>query len=390
MKKCFAMFVVVLVMLGVWAPLSLTQVPLSGTVKGTVRGADGKPLVDAIVVWVNQENGQEYQLKTDKNGDYFHLGLSPGPYNVTLYKNADRLKAGKELTHATNFQVQLGGNATAGSGTEKNELPFDLKKAEDQAKRLGLTREQRKQIQEIIEKQEKSNGTIKVLNEKIVAANTAAKSGDYDGAISILTEATQMDATRDILWAELAYAYHGSATKQTDPAEKSKRLQDAITDYDKAIDIKMKALETAATKNPDGNKRLAAYYNNLGEAKGEAGKFEDALKSYTQAAQLNPDRAASYYYNAGVMLTNAGKVDEAIAALDKCIAADPTKADAYYQKGVNMIGDATLQGDKTVAPAGTADAFNKYLELAPTGPFADAAKQKLASIGAPVQSSLGK
>ena len=90
------------------------------------------------------------------------------------------------------------------------------------------------------------------------------------------------------------------------------------------------------------------------------------------------------------MLTNAGKVDAANEAFDKCIAADPTKADAYYQKGLNMMGKATLQGDKMVAPPGTAEAFQKYLELQPTGQYADVAKQMLASIGAPVQTSLGK
>jgi len=70
----------------------------------------------------------------------------------------------------------------------------------------------------------------------------------------------------------------------------------------------------------------------------------------------------------GAVLTNAGKGDDAIAAFDKCIAADPTRADAYYQKGVNLIGKATLQGDKTIAPPGTAEAFNKYLELQPPAP----------------------
>ena len=69
---------------------------------------------------------------------------------------------------------------------------------------------------------------------------------------------------------------------------------------------------------------------------------------------------------------------------DRCIAADPTKADAYYQKGLNMMGKATLQGDKMVAAPGTAEAFNKYLELAPTGPNAQNAKDMLASIGASV------
>ena len=82
-------------------------------------------------------------------------------------------------------------------------------------------------------------------------------------------------------------------------------------------------------------------------------------------------------------------MDDAIAAFDKVIATDPTKADAYYWKGVNMIGKATLQGDKMVAPPGTAESFQKYLELQPTGQYADAAKQMLTSIGASVETSFG-
>ncbi len=225
------------------------------------------------------------------------------------------------------------------------------------------------------------------MNEKIVAASTAAKAGDYETAIATLTEATQIDATRDVIWAQLADAYRGSAPKQTDPAEKAKRLQAAVEDYQKAIDIRQKMMETK--KDPDDNKRLAAYYNNLGDACNRSGKIDDAVKAYTQAATLNPEGAAGYYFNIGAVLTNAGKVDDAIAAFDKCIAVDPNRADAYYQKGVNLIGKATLQGNKMVAPAGTAEAFNKYLELQPTGPYADVAKQMLSSIGAPVETGFG-
>ena len=83
-------------------------------------------------------------------------------------------------------------------------------------------------------------------------------------------------------------------------------------------------------------------------------------------------------------------MDDAIVAFDKVITSDPNRADAYYWKGVNMIGKATLQGDKMVAPPGTADCFQKYLELQPTGTYADAAKQMLASIGASVETSFGK
>jgi tetratricopeptide (TPR) repeat protein len=90
------------------------------------------------------------------------------------------------------------------------------------------------------------------------------------------------------------------------------------------------------------------------------------------------------------VLTNTGKVDEAIAAFDKALQADPTRADAYYWKGIDLMGKATVKGDKMVAPAGTAEAFNKYLELAPNGKYADPAKQMLASIGATVETSYGK
>ena len=59
-------------------------------------------------------------------------------------------------------------------------------------------------------------------------------------------------------------------------------------------------------------------------------------------------------------------------------------------KSLNLLGKATLQGDKTIAPPGTAEAFQKYLELAPTGPNADSAKALLASIGSTVETSYGK
>jgi tetratricopeptide (TPR) repeat protein len=376
MKKHFAVFALVLLMLGLCAPPVFAQA--AGTVKGVCKDVDGKPIADAVVLYANQDNGQKYTLKANKKGEYFSLGIASGSYNVILYRTADDAKANKELFHVNKFTVTL----------DENTLDFDLQKEQQKAAQgVGLTPEQLKARQEAQEKQEKERNTIKSLNEKIVAANTAMRAGDFDSAVATLTEALQVDTTHDVIWGQLGDAYRGSASKQTDPAEKSKRLQEAVTDYQKAIEIRQKAMETK--KDPDDNKRMAAYYNNMGEAASKSGKIDDAVKAYTQAATLNPEGAAGYYYNIGAVLTNAGKVDDAIAAFDKCIAADPTKAEAYYQKGVNLIGKATLQGDKMVAPTGTAEAFNKYLELAPTGPYADVAKQMLASIGAPVETGFG-
>ena len=376
MKKHFAILLFVILALGLCVPPVLAQ--SSGSVKGTAKDNQGNPIPDATVVWANMDNGQKYTIKTNKKGEYFSLGLAPGKYLVTLYKNADDMKAGKELDHVKGFPVQL----------DENTLDFDLKKdMENAAKGQGLSPEQLKQMQEQQAKAAKETTTVKTLNEKLNAAKTSADAGDFDTAIASLTEATQVDATRDLLWFKLGDYYRMSATKQTDPAEKQKRLASAIEDYQKAIDLKKAA---ANDKDPSAAKSLAAYYNNLAEAYAKSNKVDDAVKTYALAAQADPTGAAGYYFNTGAVLTNAGKIDDALAAFDKVIATDPTRADAYYWKGVNMIGKATLQGDKMVAPPGTAEAFQKYLELQPTGTYADAAKQMLTSIGSSVETTFGK
>jgi tetratricopeptide (TPR) repeat protein len=376
MKKHFAILFFVVVALGLCVPPIVAQA--SGTVKGAAKDAQGNPVADAVVVFSNQDNGQKYTLKTNKKGEYFSLGISPGKYNVTLYKNADDQKAGKELDHVNGFPVQL----------DENTLDFDMKKEqENQAKGQGMTAEQLKAIQEQQEKQKKEVNTVKALNDKLNAAKTAADAGDYDTAIAALNDATQMDPTRDLIWFKLGDYYRMSAPKQTDPAEKQKRLGSAVEAYQKAVQLKQAA---PADKDPAAAaKTLAAYYNNLAEAYAKSGKVDDAVKTYALAAQTDPSAASQYYFNTGAVLTNAGKVDDAISAFDKVIASDPNKADAYYWKGVNLIGKATLQGDKMVAPPGTAEAFQKYLELQPTGTYADAAKQMLTSIGSSVETSFG-
>jgi len=376
MKKHLAVFALVLLVFGVCTSPVFAQ-GASGSVKGVCKDADGNPIADGIVVYANQDNGQKYTLKTNKKGEYFSLGVGAGSYNVTLYKNADDLKANKELFHQNKFTVTL----------DENTLGFDLKKlAAETAKGQGLTPEQIKAQQEAQEKQKKEVGTVKQLNEKLAAAKVASDAGDFDTAIADLKAANDIDATRDLIWFKLGDAYRVSATKQTDAVEKQKRLDSAVEAYQKALQLKQAA---ANDKDPNATKTLAAYYNNLAEAYSKAGKIDDSVKTYQQAALADPTGAAQYYFNMGAVLTNAGKADQAIDAFDKCIAADPTKAEAYYQKGVNLLGKATLQGEKMVAAPGTAEAFQKYLELVPTGGHSEEAKAMLASIGAPVETGFG-
>jgi tetratricopeptide (TPR) repeat protein len=345
----------------------------TGTIKGTCKNMDGSPIVGANVEWANTDNGRKYNLKTNKKGEYFSLGIEPGKYKVTLSQD------GKQLDQVNNFPV----------GLDEAVLDFDLKKSQaEAAQQKGISPEQLKQMQEAQSKNAKEVDTVKTLNEKLAAANQAMQTGDFETAVTTLNEATQIDPSRDLLWARLGDANLGAGPKQTDTTEKAKRYGDAVTDYQKAIDLKKKTME--ASPKPEDAKYLAAYYNNLGQAQARTGQIDESVKSYDQAAQLNPAGAAQYYYNQGAVLTNTGKVDEANAAFDKSIAADPNKAEAYYQKGVNLINKATTDKSGKVIPApGTAEALNKYLELQPTGPFAEGAKGMLQYIGSSIETSYG-
>ena len=365
--------------------LGLCSVPVfaqaSGTVKGACKDAEGNPIAGAVVEYDNLDNGQKYSLKTNNKGEYFSLGITPGKYRVVLFKTPDDQKANKELYHIAGFQVQL----------DENVLDLDLKKeAERQAKGEGLSAEEMKARQEQAAKQQKETNTVKTLQGKLDAANAAITAKDYDTAITNLTEANQVDPSRDVLWYRLGDAYRLSAATQTDSAEKQKRYDSAIESYNKAIQLLQDGIQNGKEKDAaKANQKLAGFYTNLADAYARDRKIDDAVKSYEAAAKTDPSSAAGAYFNIGAVYTNAGRVDDANAAFDKCIAADPTRAEAYYQKGVNLLGKATLQGDKTIAPPGTAEAFQKYLEMAPTGPNAQSAKDLLASIGSSVETSYG-
>src|SRR6266581_942130 len=117
----------------------LVTVPAVGqtaTVKGVCKDAQGNPIIDAQVVWHNNDNGRTFNLKTNKKGEYFSLGIEPGKYTVTLSKDGKQLDSQKKIV--TSDEITL---------------DFDEKQAQEQAiqdtaKKQGMTPEQVKQMQE--------------------------------------------------------------------------------------------------------------------------------------------------------------------------------------------------------------------------------------------------
>jgi tetratricopeptide (TPR) repeat protein len=352
MKKTLR-FIAIAALLAVCIPVFAQML---AKVHGTAKDENGKPIVGARVEYYSKESGRKYNVTTDKKGEWFSIGITPGTYDVTLYVN------NKEVTNAKGYQVSF--------NKEQNELDFDLaadrKRAESQ-----LTEEQKKQMETATKEREK----VKGLNEMLAKAKAASDAGQYDEAVTIMQQATQADPTRDLLWFRLGEALRLAAGKTTEKDARNQKYVDSVAAYKKAIEIKP---------------TVGAYYNNMGESLAKSGDTKGAIEAYQQAASNDPSSAAQYYFNLGAVLTNSGKVDEATAAFDKAIAADPNKADAYYQKSINMMAKGTVDASgATHYPPEVAQGLQKYLELEPEGAHAADAKALLTGLGEKVETNFG-
>ena len=356
-QRCAVLLLAVLA-----AALCAPQVLAQGTttVKGTCKDMEGKPYVDAVVEFTGTETGRKYNLKTNKKGEYFSLGVATGPYDIVLKVD------GKDIYSLKHVPV----------GSDENDIDIDLKK-EQVAGRQQMSEEDKKKLEEAEAKQNKEKLDVKALNDKLAGARAAITAGNFDQAIATMTEATQIDPSRDLIWFTMGEALRGQAKskEKTDRAASKDGYGKAAEAYQKAIAIK-----------PQG-----AYYNNLADAYAHAGNVDEAVKAYNQAEVLDPPGAAGYQFNIGAVYTNAGRVDDAIKAFQASIAADPTKAESYYQLGVGLVGKATTDKSGKVVPVpGTEEALAKYLELAPNGPNAEGAKGLLTYIGSTVETTFGK
>jgi hypothetical protein len=88
----------------------------------------------------------------------------------------------------------------------------------------------------------------------------------------------------------------------------------------------------------------------------------------------------------GIVLSNASKMKEAIEPLKKAADADPKDAQTWFLLGGAYAGtiDSKQEGDKLiyVIPPGTLEAYQKCIDVAPSGPYAPQAKSALEGLNA--------
>lgn len=327
-----------------------------GGLEGDVKGTDGLPMVGVEVQIDRKEIKQHFQTKTDKKGHYYHTGLPSGTYRVSIWQE------GKEISFHDNVRVRLGDATTH---------DFDLK-ADQEAAQKAMPKELKEQYEKI-EKQKKAQGD---LQQHFNDGNTFFNNKQYDQALTEYKTAAELDPTQHAVFAKLAETY--SQLRQFD---------DALASYQKAISL----LEAQTEQKPDTKLNLASYYNNYGGVLAKAGKTKEAIDIYKKAAAINPENAGMYYFNLGAVLTNTrAPLQDRVDAFKKAAEADPKNANAWYQLGVTLSEKMTTNKDGSIsAPPEMVEALNKYLELEPTGRFAEGAKGLISVAGEKVTTQIG-
>jgi len=380
----------------------MAQAPAAGTtgkIHGHVINPTGAPQGNGNVTVIPQGKDKGDVFQVNEQGE-FTGEVAAGTYSL-VYRQADTPQD-KQVDKIENVKV------VAGQTTEQD---IDMSR---EAYIKTLPADQQKQLEEMKKHNAealKSNEVIKHLNsdlktvsddihaadgaraeattelgagakkQDIDAKEQEIKTAKYGDAEQLMLKDTAAKADASILWARLGQAQVGL-----------KKYDDAITSFKKAIELE------STSKKPSPEVQGLAQ-SGIGEAYARTGKVDDANAAFDAAAKINPAQATFYLKNQAVIFFQQNNAAAQVAAADKAIASsanpnDPGLAILYYLKGQGLVGSATMGPDPKnpkqqiiILPPGCAEAYQKYLELAPTGPYAADAQGILQQAGQKVSTS---
>jgi tetratricopeptide (TPR) repeat protein len=363
-------------MLALALPSGQAQTPPAdkmGKIHGRVINPTGQPQGGGTV-GLSTDGGHtlDFKFPVDSTGN-FSGEAKPGTYDLVYL--APDTPAGQMVDQIRGIKIVAGQDLEQDDDMSRQE--YIDKMPADQKKQLEDLRKQNSEAT-------KANALINSLNadlravgqdkkdiEGAPAAATQAlgakasktdinakteeiKTAKFTDIQSLMTKDTGLKPDEALLWNNLGYAQAGL-----------KSYDDAITSYKKALD-----LETASKK--PRMPVIGAADEGLGEIYARTGKVPEANAAFDAAAKADPPNAPLFLRNEAVIFYQENNNAAEAAAADEAIKIDPTQPILYYIKGQGLIANATIdpKTNRIVLPPDCVAAYQKYLELAPTGPYA--------------------
>jgi tetratricopeptide (TPR) repeat protein len=358
-----------------------------GSIHGRVINPAGAPQKDGTVS-LSVDGGEtlSYNFPVSTSGEYSGPA-PPGEYTV-VYRAPDTPE-GKIVDYISGVQI-VAGQATA-QDIDMTRQEFVARLSPDQQRQLQELREANAAASSDAKRDASAIGAdLQIVNLDLQAADNArvtaaqnlggsAARGDVDSMTAeietaklteietLMTKDAAADPTEPVVWIGLGRAEAGL-----------KNYLDAESDFKKALDLAQK-------EDPPRPEIMAAVQAGLGEIYARTLMVDDANAAFDAAAKADPSNAAKYFRSQAIAFFNAKNFEAQVDAADLAIKADPNSAILYYIEADGLSANARVDPDtnKLVLPAGSADAYRKYLELDPSGPFAANAAKILQRAGEP-------
>jgi tetratricopeptide (TPR) repeat protein len=369
---------------------ALMQAQNMGKIRGHVTNPTGQPQDKGTVsLTLDGGNTLKYTFTVDANGDY--SGQAPPATYDVVYRAPDT-PPGKIVDSIKNIKITVETQAVVDIDMSRpdyiSKLPPDQQKALAELKQKNAAAIAANQtithanadLKQVTQDKKDIDGAAaaaqQLLGPKATRGDVTAKVNEmkaakYADIETLMSNDIKGLPTEALLWANLAYAQTGE-----------QKYDDAITSYKKAID-----LEKAASK--PRLEVLAVSEAGLGEAYARTGKVPEANAAYDESAKDDPTRAAMQLRNEAVIFFQEHNSDAQVAAADEALKTNPNDPVLYYIKGQGLIGNATIdpKTNRIVLPPDCMAAYQKYLDLAPTGQFADEVAGILQQAGQKITSS---
>jgi tetratricopeptide (TPR) repeat protein len=373
---------------------ALAQTPAptgpTGKIHGHVTNPTGaSQTVGSVSLSTDSGRTSKYTFPVSPSGDYTG-DAAPGTYTV-VFRQPDT-PPDKMVDSFENVKIVAGQDVAQDIDMSRKE--FVDKLPAEQQKQLEELRKHNSEALKANEVIKSLNADLKVVTQDIKDADAAhatavstlgasaakadidakeaeIKTAKYTEVETLMQKDTVAKPDASILWAELGQAQAGL-----------KKYDDAATTFKKTLEV------DAASKKPNLEVEGLAD-SGLGEVYARTAKVQEANDAYDAAAKINPTKAAFYLRNEAVIFFQTNQADAQVAAADKAIAIEPDQALLYYLKGNGLVQKTTMdpKTNKLVAPPGCMEAYQKYLQLAPDGPYAAEVKGILAGFDQKVNSS---